>query len=102
MSAQYQFRIHGLKEAPGQVKAATFQRVLEALLKTAERTARLLATGAGTDKEDRGVQTDDQAGRVNSVGFVSGLDVCMSYNGRPPIEVGASIDWTSQRVDDRV
>ncbi len=50
MSAQYEFRIRGLREAPGQVKAATFQRVLEALLKTAERTARLLATGAGTEK----------------------------------------------------
>ncbi len=32
-----------------------------------------------------------RAGHVNSVGFVSGLDVCTGYNGRPPIGVRASI-----------
>ena len=47
---RYQFRVSGLQEAEGQIKAATLQRVLEALRKTAERAARLLATGEGSGK----------------------------------------------------
>ena len=43
----YQFRISGLSEVNGQIKASTLSRVLDALLTTAERTTRLLATGAG-------------------------------------------------------
>ena len=49
---QQHYRLHivGLAEDEGQIKVTTFQRVLDALLKTAERTARLLATGAGSEK----------------------------------------------------
>ena len=47
---RYRLRIVGLTEDEGQIKVTTFQRVLDALLKTAERTARLLATGAGSEK----------------------------------------------------
>ena len=47
---RYQFRVSGLQEAEGQIKAATLQRVLEALRKTAERAVRLLATGEGSGK----------------------------------------------------
>ena len=47
---RYQFRLSGLQEAEGHIKAATLQRVLEALGKTAERAARLLATGEGSGK----------------------------------------------------
>ncbi len=47
---RYQLRISGLKEDEGQIKMTTLQRVLEALLTTAERTTRLLATGAGSGR----------------------------------------------------
>ena len=47
---RYQLRITGLREAEGQIKAATLQRVLDGLLTTAERTTRLLATGKGSEK----------------------------------------------------
>ena len=47
---RYRLRISGLTEDEGQIKVATLQRVLDALLKTAERTARLLATGAGSER----------------------------------------------------
>ena len=47
---RYQLRISGLKEEEGQIKAATLRRILDALLATAERTTRLLATGTGSRK----------------------------------------------------
>ena len=47
---RYQLRISGLKEDEGQIKMATLRRVMEALLVTAERTTRLLATGAGSGR----------------------------------------------------
>ena len=47
---RYRLRISGLTEREGQIKVVTFQRVLDALLKTSERTARLLATGVGSDR----------------------------------------------------
>ena len=47
---RYQLRITGLREAEGQIKAATLQRLLDGLLTTAERTTRLLATGKGSEK----------------------------------------------------
>ena len=46
----YQLRLEGLAEAQGQIKAQALQRVLVALLKTAERCTRLLATGEGHSK----------------------------------------------------
>ena len=49
----YQLRISGLREDEGQIKMATLRRVLDALLTTAERTTRLLATGAGSGKGAR-------------------------------------------------
>ena len=49
----YQFRISGLNEVDGQIKASTLSRVLDALLATAERTTRLLATGTGSGKGAR-------------------------------------------------
>ena len=50
---RYQLRISGLTEQQGHIKAATLQRVLSALLTTAERTTRLLATGSGSAKGPR-------------------------------------------------
>ena len=50
---RYQLRITGLKEQQGQIKATALQRVLSALLTTAERTTRLLATGSGSAKGPR-------------------------------------------------
>jgi len=49
----YELRIRGLKEAPGKIKAAAFMHTLGALIKTAERATRLLATGAGTGRGSR-------------------------------------------------
>ena len=49
----YELRIRGLKEAPGKIKAAAFIHTLDALIKTAERATRLLATGAGTGRGTR-------------------------------------------------
>ena len=46
----YQLRLVGLTEAQGQIKAHALQRVLGALLKTAERCTRLLAMGEGHAK----------------------------------------------------
>lgn len=50
---RYQLRISGLKEDEGQIKMATLRRVMDALLLTAERTTRLLATGAGSGRGAR-------------------------------------------------
>ena len=47
---RYQLRLTGLREGEGQIRAAHLQRVLDALLKTAERAIHLLATGAGSRK----------------------------------------------------
>jgi hypothetical protein len=44
----YQLRLEGLDEAKGQIKAYDLHKVLGALLKTAERCTRLLATGEGS------------------------------------------------------
>ena len=46
----YELRIRGLKEAPGKIKGKAFMHTLGALIKTAERVTRLLATGAGTGR----------------------------------------------------
>ncbi|MDE0206707.1 MAG: hypothetical protein OXP66_11850 [Candidatus Tectomicrobia bacterium] len=50
---QYQLRISGLRSGKGQIRAATLQRILDALLATAERATRLLATGTGGTKGAR-------------------------------------------------
>ena len=50
---RYQFRISGLKEQQGHIKAAALQRVLSAILTTAERTTRLLTTGSGSARGPR-------------------------------------------------
>ena len=49
----YQLRVVGLREEEGQIKASTLLRVLDALVTTAERTTRLLATGTGSGKGAR-------------------------------------------------
>ena len=46
----YHFRLNGLREAEGQIKAMNLQRTLDALLKTTERATRLLATGEGSGR----------------------------------------------------
>ena len=46
----YHFRLSGLREAEGQIKAMNLQRTLDALLKTTERATRLLATGEGSGR----------------------------------------------------
>ena len=50
---QYQFRLRGLREADGRIKAANLSRVLDALVQTAERTTRLIVTGKGSAKGTR-------------------------------------------------
>ena len=50
---RYQLRISGLREDKGQIKIATLRRVMDALLVIAERTTRLLATGAGSGRGAR-------------------------------------------------
>ena len=50
---QYRFRLRGLREADGRIKAANLSRVLDALVQTAERTTRLIATGKGSAKGTR-------------------------------------------------
>ncbi len=47
---RYQFCLNGLQEKEGQIRAASLRRVLDALIQTAERTTRLLATGEGSGK----------------------------------------------------
>ena len=49
----YKLRIIGLADKEGQIKAHALLRVLEALLETAERTTRLIATGEGSAKGTR-------------------------------------------------
>ena len=43
----YQFRLSGLQEAEGQIRATSLRRAVDALLKTTERATRLLAIGEG-------------------------------------------------------
>ena len=47
---RYQLRITGLRAVEGQIRASALRRIVDALLTTAERTTRLLATGAGGGK----------------------------------------------------
>lgn len=49
----YEFRIIGLQEEEGRIRATTLSRVMDALFATAERTTRLLATGAGVGRGAR-------------------------------------------------
>lgn len=49
----YEFRIFGLQEEEGRIRVTTLSRVLDALFATAERTTRLLATGAGVGRGAR-------------------------------------------------
>ena len=46
----YHFRLIGLREAEGQIKATVLQHTVDALLKTTERATRLLATGEGSGR----------------------------------------------------
>ena len=46
----YHFRLIGLREAEGQIKAMSLQRTVDTLLKTTERATRLLATGEGSGR----------------------------------------------------
>ena len=51
MSKQrYKLRLTGLQENEGQIKATSLRRVIDALLKTAERSTRLLVTGESSGK----------------------------------------------------
>ncbi len=50
---RYRFRLSGLREEPGRIEAASLHRVLDALVKTAERAIRLLATGEGDGRGKR-------------------------------------------------
>ena len=47
---RYQLRLNGLRENTGQIKATSLRDVLDALIKTAERSTRLLVTGKGGEK----------------------------------------------------
>ena len=46
----YHFRLSGLREAEGQIKATSLRHTVDALLKTTERATRLLATGEGSGR----------------------------------------------------
>ena len=46
----YQFRLSGLREADGRIRATSLRRTVDALLKTTERATRLLATGEGSGR----------------------------------------------------
>lgn len=50
---RYQLRISGLSEGEGQIRMTTLRRVTDALLTTAERATRLIATGVGVGKGAR-------------------------------------------------
>lgn len=50
---RYCFRLKGLQEPPGQIRALNLQRVLTALVETAARATRLLVTGEGSAKGPR-------------------------------------------------
>ena len=50
---RYQLRISGLRVGDGQIRMTTLRRVMDALLTTAERTTRLVATGVGVGKGAR-------------------------------------------------
>ena len=47
-TCNYQFRVSGLREDQGQIRAKSLVRVIDGLLKSAERVTNLLATGSGT------------------------------------------------------
>lgn len=47
---RYHLCLSGLRENRGQIKAVSLRRVLAALLRTAERATRLLATGQGSER----------------------------------------------------
>ena len=49
----YELRITGLGEGRGRIRMATLGRVSDALLLTAERATRLLATGSGSGRGRR-------------------------------------------------
>ena len=49
----YQFRLSGLREDQGHIRARSLARIIDALLKTAERVASLLATGHGSRTGNR-------------------------------------------------
>ena len=50
---RYKLRLIGLQENEGQIKATSLRHVIDALLKTAERATRLLATGEGSGRGPR-------------------------------------------------
>ena len=47
---RYKLRLIGLRENEGQIKATSLRHAIDALLKTAERATRLLATGEGSGR----------------------------------------------------
>ena len=49
----YELCIRGLRETEGRIKVATLQSVLDALVKTAARTTRMLANGTGRERGRR-------------------------------------------------
>ena len=50
---RYRLRLHGLREPAGQIRAVSLQRVLNALIETAARATRLIATGEGSARGRR-------------------------------------------------
>ena len=47
-TCNYQFRVSGLREDQGQIRAKSLVRVIDGLLRSAERVTNLLATGSGS------------------------------------------------------
>ena len=90
----YQLRISGLSEDDGRIKAATLRRVLDALLATAERTTRLLATGSGSSRGARPGWLD-AAVDVTVTGLKSGstvIEMEAPRLGETPFEAFAQSD----------
>ena len=90
----YQLRISGLSEDDGRIKAATLRRVLDALLATAERTPRLLATGSGGSRGARPGWLD-AAVDVTVTGLKSGstvIEMEAPRLGETPFEAFAQSD----------
>ena len=100
----YHFRLIGLREAEGQIKATSLQRTVDALLKTTERATRLLATGEGSGR-GRKPHWLKKATDFTITGFKPGstiLDIEIPTLRETACEVfGLKEFWPEQTMSDR-
>ena len=101
---RYQLRLSGLRENEGQIKAASLRLVLDAVLQTAARATRLLATGEGSRKGPKprwlDASVDFTITGLNSGSTV--LDIAAPHLGETAYEEFAQQEfWREQpRLDD--